>query len=170
MLKPFLFLIFLVLPVLTWAEDFSDDIEIFSDELHYFPKEDKAIFQGKVETYQKDMEMKSDRMIVLFEGKKHGSEGEEMTRDSKVQQVNLEGNVVIITPKEKALAKRGEYIVETSIATLFDDVRLLQDGNWLYGEKFVYNRNTGESIMYAGSKNKRVRGHFKSEEKNVNAK
>lgn len=144
----------------------DDPIEIMSDTLHYFPKENRAVFEGKVEATQKDLRMECKTMIVLFEGKNVvQTEGDRVPKDSKIKQINLEGDVVITSPKERAEAKRGEYIVETGIATLFDEVRIYHGESKLFGDKLVHNKNTGESLMTMKNHDKRVKGVFISEGK-----
>ncbi len=144
----------------------NDPIEILSDTLHYFPKENRAVFEGKVEATQKDLQMHCKIMTVLFVGKTPVQTADDhLPEDSKIKEIILEGDVVIISPKERAEAKRGEYIVETGVATLFDDVKLYQGESKLFGDKLVHNKNTGESLMTMNNHNKRVKGIFVPEGK-----
>lgn len=154
------------LAVTSQTNNLNDPIEIFSDTLHYFPKENRAVFEGKVEASQKDLHMRCKIMTVLFAGKTPAQTSDDhLPEDSKIKQIFLEGDVVIISPKERAEARRGEYVVETGVATLFDDVRLYQGESKLFGDKLVHNKNTGESLMTMTNHNKRVKGVFAPEDK-----
>ncbi len=128
----------------------SSPINISSEELRVFKQKNIAIFDGKVHAIQDDLNLYCDSMTVFFEK----NQTQNSTKDqengvgkSKVEKVNFSGNVHIVTREESAKSQVGEYNVKTGIFTLTGNVELIQKKNTLYGNKLIYNKNTGESLL-----------------------
>lgn len=79
---------------------------------------------------------------------------------SRLQQLQAEGNVRVITPEEDIRADRGTYNVESGVATLDGSVKIVKGTNELYGCRGETNLETGVSRITAcpGQSNGRVRG------------
>ena len=164
-MKQYLILIILfVLPLLPIkANENLNYIEITSDTLKYYPNDKKAIFEGKVEAVRGNVKIACDKMVAnLKDETKSLMEDKSNTLDfsaSKIDNIEILKNVIIYNGREKAQANRGKYMVDTNIITLYENVKLFQSNNELFGEKLVYNLSTGESLISSES-NKRVKGLF----------
>lgn len=79
---------------------------------------------------------------------------------SRLQQLEAEGNVRVITPEEDIRADRGTYNVESGVATLDGSVKIVKGTNELNGCRGETNLKTGVSRITAcpGQSNGRVRG------------
>jgi lipopolysaccharide export system protein LptA len=79
---------------------------------------------------------------------------------SRLQQLEAEGNVRVITPEEDIRADRGTYNVESGVATLDGSVKIVKGTNELYGCRGETNLETGVSSITAcpGQSDGRVRG------------
>jgi lipopolysaccharide export system protein LptA len=137
----------------------NDDqpIEILSDMLRYIPDQNLAIFTGTVETTQGTMKLYCDIMRVEFYEKEKDLK---TTGTNKIKKIYVDGNVILITPTERAESERGEYDEKSSLLYLFDNVRLYQGENLLKGDKLTYSTITGESLLSSNQINKRVTGIF----------
>ena len=79
---------------------------------------------------------------------------------SRLQQLEAEGNVRVITPEEDIRADRGAYNVESGVATLDGSVKIVKGTHELNGCRGETNLKTGVSRITAcpGQSNGRVRG------------
>jgi lipopolysaccharide export system protein LptA len=168
-----LFLAILISQI-AWAKDAAlkkTPVEIISDTLKYYPQKKIAVFEGKVEGSQGEMKINCEKMVLHMKSTPGDSQTpadvkeSNMLGSSKISRIELEGNVVIITEKDRAEADRGEYVVDSGMVYLYDNVKLQQGDNLVYGDKLDYNRNTGESLVTSSNKSKRVRGHFTPNDK-----
>lgn len=127
----------------------NEPIEITSNQLRIFKKTDQAIFEGNVLAIQGDLKLYCDKMTVFFEKKNPSQEQQDdaQLEKSKINKIDFEGNVFIITPQESASSHKGDYNVPTGIFTLVGDVEMIQNKNTLKGHKMIYNKNTGESLL-----------------------
>ena len=64
--------------------------------------------------------------------------------DTKILQINADGNVVIVSDQGKAFADRGIYFVEDKIIELYDKVKLEKEGDVLVGDIGIFNVLTGK--------------------------
>ncbi len=142
--------------------DLSDNpITILSDTLRYFHNHDLALFEGKVEATNGDMQLSCDKMSVNFFKSSKIKEPKKSTQ--KIKKIYAQGNVIMTTPQEKASAKRGELDLEKGLLYLFDDVKLNQDDNIMTGNKLTYSINTKEALVSSDNKkdnSSRVKGIF----------
>lgn len=132
----------------------KEPIDITSNELIFYRKENIAVFTGNVIAVQGNTSVKADKMEVFFRASTERAE----EKLSKVKSINLKNNVEIITPQEKATATDGVYNAETGVFTLTDNVTLTQGETVLKGNKMVYDKNTEESLLTSG--NKRASARF----------
>jgi lipopolysaccharide export system protein LptA len=137
----------------------GEPVEILSDTLRMFKIQNKAIFEGKVKAVQGDMKLDCDYMTVYFEKRDNSQDVKPDGEQTKVKLIEFTGNVVIITKGDKATGGRGIYDVKSGVFNLFDDVHLYQKKNVLTGDKLVYNRYTGESVL---SKNDNLKRRVKA--------
>ena len=80
----------------------------------------------------------------------------------KIDRMEAEGPVYLVTPTQKAQADHATYIAASDTVIMTGNVVLLQDKNVVKGEKLVIEHTTGHSTLYASPKvdNGRVRGVF----------
>lgn len=149
-------------PVSEISHDNTKPIEITADSLEVLQEENKAIFQGKVEAKQGDVDIRSEKMTVFY---KTGGKQEKKSAN-KISKVLIDNNIFISTPKETAQGNHGVYDVDGGHITLEGDVTLTSQKNIVKGQKLVYNLKTGQSKMLSADaldkngKKQRVRGVF----------
>jgi lipopolysaccharide export system protein LptA len=149
-------LLLLILPFNSFAfiegKGSKDPIEITANELLVYKKRNQAIFIGNVKAVQKDTTLFSDKMVVKYKNNNSAKQSE------KIEKIDAEGNVKIITPKEIATGKRGTYQADNGIFKLFDEVKLQQEGAELFGDVFIHDTKTGKSdLLSNGSKKPKER-------------
>jgi len=139
----------------------KEPIEISSDSLDVLQEEGKAIFRGKVDAKQGNVNIHSDTMTVFY--KNGGAGGSEQ---NKISKLIVEGSVLLNTPTETAKAKKGEYNVDKGLITLNNNVVLTRGKNVLTGDNLEYDVKTSKSRMVSsgiksdGGSGGRVKGLF----------
>jgi lipopolysaccharide export system protein LptA len=132
------------------------------DTLEYWEKERMAVARGDAVAVNKDKTIKSDTLTAHF---KPGPKG-----DMELKRADAYGHVVLITPREQVNGDRGDYNVESGIATVAGSVKITREGNELNGGYAHVNLNTGISKLFGaapGDKggDTRARGTFIPERK-----
>lgn len=126
----------------------KEPIEITANELLVYKKLNQVIFIGNVKAVQKNITLFSDKMVIIYKSNDGTKQNE------KIEKVDAEGNVKIITPNETATSKYATFEADNGIFKLFDEVKLLQQGSELFGDMFIYDTKTGKSNLLAnGAKN-----------------
>ena len=64
--------------------------------------------------------------------------------DTKILQINADNNIIIVSDQGKAYADSGIYFVEDKIIELYDNVKLVKEGDILVGDKGIFNVLTGK--------------------------
>lgn len=147
--------LFLLAPGIAMAAQNSfnskEPIEITSDSLEVQQIENKATFVGNVVAIQKDVRLKSDKMIVYYtqSDEKNASVGAD--KKQSIKKIEVEGNVFLSTPEETASGTRGDYDVVGEEIHLYDNVVLTRGQNTLKGNQLTYNFATGRSVVTGGA-------------------
>ena len=123
------------------------------EKITYYPKEQKAIARGNVVAQNQENKIRSELMVAYFEKNAQGQ--------LEIERVEIFDQAQIDTKSATAYADRGLYLPKTAKAYLYDNVKITQDGNVLYGDKAETNLNTGISKLVTKGKGKRVSGVFK---------
>ena len=150
-----------------------------SDSLEYWELKHMAVLRGDAVATQESKTLKGDVLTAHFKdkdaaadkgarpapaaksGPKGGGEG-----GLDLQRADAYGHVVLTTSTEKVTGDRGDYNVETGIATVSGSVKITREGgNELEGGWAHVNLNTGVSKLFAGTPGgsdtgKRVQGLF----------
>ena len=143
-------------------------VEITADTLEVLQDKELAIFSGKVEAKQGQLNIRADKMTVHYisDDKKTKKEDDKLKQNS-VSKIVTEGKVFLSAPKESAKSNSGVYDVVNQIVTLNGDVVLSSGKNILKGNKMIYDIAKGRSKMVGKEDNKsgtqkpeRVRGVF----------
>lgn len=149
----------------------SEDITA-TDTLEYWEAERMAVARGNAVAIHTDKANGTTRTLkgdVLTAHFKSGKTG-----DMDLKRADAYGNVVLISPKEQVVGDRGDYNLESGIATVTGSVKITRDGNELTGGYAHVNLNTGISKLFGTTPGKpgdgRVRGVFTPEKKDGEAK
>ncbi len=124
--------------------DTSLPIEINADSLEVQQDANIAIFRGKVDAVQGELNLRADQLTVHY---KANAEGE-----NAIRVIEAVGNVFLSSPEEMAQGEKGLYNVEADTVELFGSVVLTRGNNVIRGDHLVMNLITGESRMLGGVK------------------
>jgi lipopolysaccharide export system protein LptA len=161
--------------LVTPSETFTAD-----DTLEYWELQHMAVLRGNGVAVQKDKNLKGDVLTAHFKdkdgpgGKKPPAKpaakgGNDSGGGLELQRADAYGHVVMTTAQEVITGDRGDYNMETDIATISGSVKILRDGNELNGGYAHVDLNSGISKLFGGAPGgeggKRVRGVFSPEKK-----
>lgn len=132
------------------------------DTIEYWEKQRMAVARGDAVAVQKDKKIEADVLTGHFKENPQGK--------LELSRADAYGNVVLTTPKEVVNGDRGDYNVETGIATVTGSVKITKEDNQLTGGFAHVNLNTGISKLFAatpGAKDtgQRVQGILTPEKK-----
>ncbi len=126
-----------------------------SQQLEYWELKKFAVARGNAVATRDKKRVFADVLVAHMKPDAQGK--------TKVYRVDAYDNVRIRTERETATGDRGVYNVESGIATLTGQVRLLRDENELRGCRAEVNLNTGISKLFPcqnGQGSGRVKGSF----------
>jgi lipopolysaccharide export system protein LptA len=89
------------------------------------------------------------------------------TTSNSISKIDVDGNVLLATPRETARGNSGNYDVKNDFVVLNGNVVLTKDKNVLKGTRLDYDIKNGRSklIGATGSTTSRVQALFVPEEK-----
>jgi len=134
-----------------------------SQQLEYWELKKFAVARGNAVATRDNKQVFADVLVAHLRPDAQGN--------TRVYRVDAYDNVRIRTERETATGDRGVYNVESGIATLTGQVRLVRDDNELRGCRAEVNLNTGISRLFACSKDQgsgRVQGSFVPKNRNNN--
>lgn len=115
--------------------DTSGPIDVDAARIELQDTQNQAIFSGAVVIRQGKLTLNADTVKVLY------------TRTEATgpapQRLDARGNVVLISPSERATGNTGIYDVAGKIITLVGNVTLDRGGSNLKGQRLVLNLVTG---------------------------
>jgi lipopolysaccharide export system protein LptA len=114
-------------------------IEITADSLEVQQENQLAIFRGKVDAVQGEMNLRADVLVVHYRPREDNQ--------NSISLIEVEGNVFVSSPDEMAQGDRGTYDVDAQIVELDGAVVLTQGENVIRGDHLVLNLATGQSKM-----------------------
>lgn len=139
------------------------------ETLEYWEKERMAVARGDALAVTQGRSIKADVLTAHFKdkggnqpaaGKKKGTAA--AGGDLELQRADAYGHVLLTTAKDRVTGDRGDYNLETGIATVSGSVKLTRDGNELNGGYAHVNLNTGISKLFGaapGAKGGDARAH-----------
>ena len=134
------------------------DTIIARDSLEYYEDQRLAVARGDALAIRDDRRVRADVLMAHFAAAK----GEQ--RSSEMERIEAIGNVHLSTKTDIVTAERGDYRLDTGLATVTGDVRITRGETQLNGERAEVNLNTGQSRLLnaPGSQNtkERVRAIF----------
>ncbi|MBO6519040.1 MAG: hypothetical protein JJ900_13485 [Rhodospirillales bacterium] len=126
-----------------------------SQQLEYWELKKFAVARGNAVATRDKKQVFADVLVAHL--------NEDAQGKTQVYRVDAYDNVRIRTERETATGDRGVYNVESGIATLTGQVRLVRDENELRGCRAEVNLNTGISKLFpcqSGQGSGRVQGSF----------
>ncbi len=146
-------------------------VDIESDQLQVVDAERKAVFSGNVDAQQGDSRLKSRILTVYFGAKPAtavgASTGEALGSSfGEIERLVAEGDVLYLTPTERARGDVGVYEMKTDQITLTGGVVVTRGDNIIKGDRMVIEVATGKTtissnaVTSTGKKPPRVRGVF----------
>ena len=126
-------------------DQIRERIEIFSDQLELYLKENKAIYTGKVVVVQKDYRLECGRLEVLWD-----SEARKISKVSAFEGVGLD------TKEGRVTSEEASWDVATRSIVMTGSPKLVKGLNSIEGGKIVYSIDEGRSTILGG-KDGRVR-------------
>lgn len=140
------------------------------DTLEYWEQERMAVARGNAFATNQEKSIRSDVLTAHFKesAKKDGPKKDGAKKDEdksgslELQRADAYGHVVLTTPQEVVTGDRGDYNVESGIATVAGSVKITREGNELNGGFAHVNLNTGISKLFGaapGQKGGDTRAH-----------
>ena len=124
-----------------------------TDQLEYWEKKQMAVARGNAVSKRGNKRLNAMVLAAYFRKTKKN--------ETRIYKVDAFDAVKIITGKDEATSDRGVYNVESGIATLTGNVKIIRDNNVLRGCSGDVNLNTGVSRLHScASGNTRVKGRF----------
>jgi lipopolysaccharide export system protein LptA len=117
--------------------DTSAPIDFDATRIELQDGSNKAILTGDVVIRQGKLTLKSDTVTIAYTRK-----GE---ANPEVQRLDARGNVVLLSPSEKATGTTGIYDVNGRLITLIGNVTLDRGGSQLKGQRLVINLASGQT-------------------------
>ncbi len=135
-------------------------VEITSDQLEVYRKEDKAIFSGNVLAKQGNVNLRSEEMTIYYKANKaKGKKADDGSKPTNsISKVETKGKIFLSTPKETAQGDKGVYDVDKKVVTILGNVTLTSGKSIVRGEEMVYNLATGQSKMISSGQGETVPG------------
>jgi len=124
-----------------------------TDQLEYWEKKQMAVARGNAVSKRENKKLSAMVLAAYFRKNKKSK--------TRIYRVDAFDDVKIKTGKDEATSDRGIYNVESGIATLIGNVKIVRDNNVLKGCSADVNMNTGISRLHSCAKgNTRVKGRF----------
>ena len=123
-------------------------------QIEYWEKRRMAVARGNAVARREDRMLRADVLVAYLDRNRQGK--------TEVRRIQAFDNIVIVTTQDTVRANKGVYNVQSGIATLTGNVRIMRGKNLLAGERAEINLNTGISRLLtapgAQSSSNRVRG------------
>ena len=151
-----------------FENDSAAPIEIVADSMEWLNEEKIAIARGNADAVQGRYTLSAHVLIAHIADEPNGNH----EANSQISLIEAEGNVILITPNEKARGSIRIYDVRNKTAVLTGSVVLTQGENVLHGERLTMDLDTGHSRLEGAiaptdpTENGRVKAIFSPE--NVN--
>ncbi|WP_316976111.1 LptA/OstA family protein [Shumkonia mesophila] len=135
----------------------AEDTITADQQLEYYDAKQMAVARGHAVAQRADRKIRTDVLVAYFQRDAAGK--------SRVYRVDAFDNVHITTAQEQVWADRGVYNVDSAIATLSGNVKLVRGENTLVGCSAEVNLKTGISkLKSCEGQGRGVRGLLKADE------
>jgi lipopolysaccharide export system protein LptA len=165
-----------------------------TESIEYWETQRMAVLRGKAVAVQADKKLEADVLTAHFHDKGAASArpGQRQAPvkpavksagpaaagggggSLELQRADAYGNVALTTASEVITGDRGDYNVESGIATVSGSVRITREGNQLNGGYANVNLHTGVSKLFGaapgGGEGQRVQGVFHPDKKDAESR
>jgi len=124
----------------------NQPIQFESEQLEVHDQDKTAVFTGHVIVRQGETVLKTDRLIVYYEGSAAGGEGQQQ----QVRRIDAEGNVLVTSTNQTASGDKGTFDTAANTILLTGNVVLTQGDNVIRGPKLLIDVNTSQAKMLGG--------------------
>ena len=149
--------------------DAKSPISIEADQLQYFEKEGKAVYNGHVVVVQGETRLTCSRLAILMDKSRSSPKPVEASdkpsptpgeadASSGLKHMDCAGPVKVTSKTQTATAENGSYDKGRNEVVLSGHVVLTDGRNVTKGDRLVYDLNTGQAMVQGGGS--RVQGLF----------
>lgn len=149
--------------------DAKSPISIEADQLEYFEKEGRAVYNGHVVVVQGETRLTCSRLAILMDKSRSSAKPSEASdkpspapggadASSGLKHMDCAGPVKVSSKAQTATAENGSYDKERNEVVLSGHVVLTDGRNVTKGDRLVYDLNTGQAVVQGGGS--RVQGLF----------
>lgn len=135
-------------------------IEFSADRLEVRRDGKVAVFSGKVNATQGDLDLKADEVRVFYNENRAPGDGRRQNVTSAVSRIDTAGNVTVRTPREQAAGDWAIYDVPRRLMTLGGTVTLQRGDTVIMGNRLVIDFDSGFSRIESAGGKGRVEGSF----------
>jgi len=146
-----------------FSQNRGQPVQIDAETLEVRDKDKVATFAGKVHVIQGDTDLRSQSLVVFYEGdSKPDAKGTMKAAQpgpggsSQIKRLEAIGDVVVTQKDQAATGDKGVFDMRSNTITLQGNVVISQCGNVLRGERLIVDMTTGTSRVEGG----RVQGLF----------
>ena len=122
---------------------YAKELQITSDRLEIDRNNKVSIFSGNTYAYENELQIWADRLTVKFND-----------TEEDIEELYAENNVKIIKQNITATSDIGIYFLSSNIVKLFNNVQVIENGNFIKCDELILDINNSTSIMKSGSSNR----------------
>lgn len=126
--------------------------DVTADEMEIIDAEKKTIFRGNVEAIRDKTKINSKELVVNYSPVKQPDGAEK----NEIDVIRAKDNVVIVTENETITSEWANIYDREDRLEAGGNVKLVQGGNTIRGQKLTINLKTKQTVMTGG----RVKGSF----------
>lgn len=128
----------------------NQPIQFESEQLEVHDQDKTAVFTGHVIVRQGETVLKTDRLVVFYEGSPTGEGTPTGEGAQQVKRLEAEGNVLVTSANQTASGERGTFDTAANTILLTGNVVLTQGDNVIRGPKLLIDVNTSQAKMLGG--------------------
>ena len=131
-------------------------VDVAADRIEVQDRADRAIFSGRVEVRQGDLQLSTARLTVSYAS----------ASGIEIQRLEASGGVTLRGPGETARSRFAIYDLDRRIVTMIGGVSLVRGSSQVEGGRLVLDLESGRAVMDGGaggpgaSPSGRVSGRF----------
>lgn len=125
-------------------------IDVRAERAQFIDREAKVIYSGSVVAKQGLSELRADTITIEFQRTEPAGEGGVGSGIGDAEKIIATGNVLYLTPAERARGNRAVYDYKTDTITMTGDVVVTRGEDVLTGQTLIIEVATGKSTMQGG--------------------
>lgn len=127
--------------------DSNAPVDVDADRIEVQDRADRAIFSGNVRARQADMTLTAQRLTVAYSKAPAAGGG----NSTQIDRMDATGNVVVVTPTERATGNIAIYDLNRKLITMLGNVVLTRGGNVVRGGRAVLDLNSNHATVDGSS-------------------